>query len=125
MQTAGVEVRATPPNTFVVFGRVREPGAGGIPGVRVGGTGQFTDGIIFTVGGGKTTEIGTLGIGDRADGGIDGVKIENGLLLVRRHGTDSGRRCCPEYVETTTYRLTGNKLVPVGKARASLKLDRN
>jgi hypothetical protein len=34
-QTDAVEVRATPPGTFIVFGRVREPGAGGIPGVRV------------------------------------------------------------------------------------------
>jgi hypothetical protein len=34
-QTDAIEVRATPPGTFIVFGRVREPGAGGIPGVRV------------------------------------------------------------------------------------------
>jgi hypothetical protein len=80
-----------------------------------GGTGQFTDGIIFTLRGGNAVEIVSLGVGDRAYGGIDSVAIENGLLKVGRYGTDSGGACCPEYVETTSYRLTGNKLVPVGK----------
>jgi hypothetical protein len=56
MQTAGVEVRATPPNTFVVFGRVREPGAGGIPGVHVverqSGRSTLTDDVgVFSLGG--------------------------------------------------------------------------
>ncbi len=80
-----------------------------------GGTGQFTDGIIFTLRGGRAVEIVSLGVGDRAYGGIDSVAIENGLLKVSRYGTMSGGACCPEYVETTVYRLTGNKLVQVGK----------
>ncbi|MEW6210587.1 MAG: hypothetical protein AB1631_19640 [Acidobacteriota bacterium] len=80
-----------------------------------GGTGQFTDGIIFTMRGGNAVEILSLGVGDRAYGGIDSVAIENGLLKVGRYGTLSGGACCPEYIETTTYRLTGGKLVQVGK----------
>jgi TolB-like protein len=34
-RSTAIQMRATPPNTFIVFGRVREPGAGGITGVRV------------------------------------------------------------------------------------------
>ncbi|HXG64210.1 MAG TPA: hypothetical protein VNO70_03825 [Blastocatellia bacterium] len=80
-----------------------------------GGTGQFTDGIIFTMKDGKPVEIGTLGVGDRAYGGIAEIAIENGLLKVGRYGTESGGACCPEYIETATYRLSGNKLIEVGK----------
>jgi hypothetical protein len=55
-QADGVEVRATPPGTFIVFGRVREPGAGGIPGVRVverqSGHSTLTDDVgVFSLGG--------------------------------------------------------------------------
>jgi hypothetical protein len=80
-----------------------------------GGTGQFTDGIIFTMRGGKPAAIGSLGMGDRAYGGIDGVVIEKGMLKVSRYTTESGGACCPEFVETQAYRLSGNKLVEVGK----------
>jgi hypothetical protein len=80
-----------------------------------GGTGQFTDGIIFTLRGGKPVEITTLGMGDRAYDGIESVRIENGLLKVGRYGTISGGACCPEYVDTHTFRLAGDKLVETGK----------
>ncbi len=124
----GVYMRGTPGDpssdlvyfqvTDVVYGDLTADGAEEAVVVTVcntGGTGQFTDGIIFSMRGGKATEIVTLGVGDRAYGGIDSVKIENGLLKVGRAGTDRGGACCPEYIETTTFRLTGNKLVPVGK----------
>jgi hypothetical protein len=87
-----------------------------------GGTGQFTDGIIFTMLGGKPVEVGRLGVGDRAYGGIDGVAIENGILKISRYATVSGGACCPEYVETTAYKLSGNKLIQVGKS-ARKKID--
>jgi Bacterial Ig-like domain (group 2) len=50
-QTNSIRVSATPPGTFVVFGRVREPGASGISGVRVREpqSGQVT----FSGGGGE------------------------------------------------------------------------
>lgn len=80
-----------------------------------GGTGQFTDGIIFTLRGGRPVSLGTLGMGDRADGGIDSVAIERGQLRVSRYGTVTGGACCPEYIETQAYRLSGNKLIEVGK----------
>ncbi|MFN7945458.1 MAG: hypothetical protein U0Z53_08905 [Blastocatellia bacterium] len=79
-----------------------------------GGTGQFTDGIVFTMRQGRPAVIATLGIGDRADGGIHEVKIENGLLKVSRYGGTSGA-CCPDYIETYTFRMSGGKLAPVGK----------
>lgn len=80
-----------------------------------GGTGQFTDGIIFTMRGGRPTVLGSLGMGDRAYGGIDGVVIDKGMLKVSRYTTESGGACCPEFVETQAYRLSGNKLIEIGK----------
>jgi hypothetical protein len=62
MQAVGVEVRATPPGTFIVFGRVREPGAGGIPGVRVmerqSGKSTLTDDVgVFSLGGLRSARV--------------------------------------------------------------------
>lgn len=124
----GEYLRGTPgdPSSDLVYFKVVDVAYGDLTGdgaeeavvstlCNTGGTGQFTDGIIFTMRSGKVVEIGALGAGDRAYGGIDSVKIENGLLKVGRYGTDSGGACCPEYIETAAYRLTGNKLVQVGK----------
>lgn len=88
-----------------------------------GGTGQFTDGIIFTVQQGRPVPIGTLGTGDRADGGIHDVKLENGLLKVSRYG-GTGGACCPDFIETYTFRLSGGKLVAVGKPVRADYVDR-
>lgn len=79
-----------------------------------GGTGQFTDGIIFTVRNNRPVFVTTLGTGDRADGGIQSVRIENGLLKVDRYGGNSGA-CCPDYIETYTFKLRSSELVAVGK----------
>jgi hypothetical protein len=88
-----------------------------------GGTGQFTDGIIFTLQQGRPVPVATLGIGDRADGGIHDVRIENGLLKVARYGGTSGA-CCPDYIETYTFRLQNGRLVAVGKPARSDYTDR-
>lgn len=80
-----------------------------------GGTGQFTEGYIFSMQNGKPTLVTTIDGGDRAEGGITGVKIQNGLLKVERFGTNNGGACCPEFIETSTYKLVGKKLSDVGK----------
>lgn len=79
-----------------------------------GGTGQFTDGLIYRLQNGKLVHIGSVGVGDRADGGIHEIKIINGQLKVGRYGGNAGA-CCPEYIQTYTYKLTGKGLVEVGK----------
>lgn len=83
-----------------------------------GGTGNFTEGYVFTMRGGSAVSVGELAMGDRADGGIHTVDVRDGLLVVNRYGVGpSGGACCPEFVESTTYRLSGAKLAQVGATR--------
>jgi len=49
-----------------------------------GGTGQFTDGLVYKMQNGKPVQIGSLGVGDRADG----VQLRR---RVQRHGDDGLR----------------------------------
>ena len=81
-----------------------------------GGTGQFADGTIFTMRGGKPVSIGTLGMGDRADGGIHSIRIDAGVLVVDRYGQENSGACCPEYIETERFRYDGKGLVPVARS---------
>lgn len=83
--------------------------------MNTGGTGQFSDGSIFILKNGKPEEIASLGIGDRADGGIHSIKIADGKIMVDRYGQDNGGACCPEYVESTTIKMTGGKFSEVGR----------
>ena len=73
-----------------------------------GGTGQFTDGLIFRLVGGNPKQIGDLGIGDRADGGIHGITIVNGRIVVDRYGQNGSGACCPTYIERDTLKLDSN-----------------
>ncbi len=79
-----------------------------------GGTGRFSDGIVFRYQNGKPVASAHFGMGDRADGGIHEIKFVKGLLKVGRYGGNHGA-CCPEYIEIHTLKLTGNKLIEVGK----------
>jgi len=46
--------------------------------------------------------------GDRANG----ITIRNRLLIVQRMWGKAA--CCPEYVEKTTYRWNGSRLLQIG-----------
>lgn len=87
-----------------------------------GGTGNFSDGTIYKLRAGKPVAIASLGVGDRADGGIHKIAIENGLIKVGRYGGNSGA-CCPDYIETYTHKLSGRKLIDVGKPVRSDYVD--
>lgn len=78
-----------------------------------GGTGDWTDASIYKMRNGKPVLLTTYQGGDRADGGIVSVRIKHELLYLSCYGTKGGL-CCPEWVETTKYRLRGNQLVEVG-----------
>lgn len=81
-----------------------------------GGSGQFTDGAVYTMRGGKPVLLGTLGVGDRADGGLYAVEIRDRVIYHDRFGQDgTSGACCPQYVETYAVRWNGSKLVDVGK----------
>jgi len=82
-----------------------------------GGTGNFSEGFVFTMKGAKATMTGRIPGGDRAYGGLRSTRVEKGLLLVDSNdpGKD-GAACCPELILTTTYKVVGNKLTKIGKA---------
>lgn len=88
-----------------------------------GGTGQFSDGTVYTMRGGKPVEIAALGIGDRADGGIHGIRIEDGVLVVERYGQENSGACCPEYIETERFRYDGKRFVAAGKPARRIYLS--
>ena len=64
-----------------------------------GGSGSFSDATIYTMRGGKPVAIWSLGVGDRANGGIHDVRIENGRIVVERYGHENSGDCCPQYIE--------------------------
>lgn len=84
--------------------------------VSTGGTGQFTDGFVYEMRGDTPALLGSLGAGDRADGGIHDVSVRDGRLVVERYGRfEAGGACCPQFVETEELRLVGGKLVVAGR----------
>ena len=80
-----------------------------------GGSGSFSDATIYTMRGGKPVAIGSLGVGDRANGGIHDVRIENGRIVVERYGQEDSGTCCPEYIERNIIELQGTKFEAVAK----------
>ncbi len=74
---------------------------------RPGGSGTFDALYAFHAEGeGYAVFTQVLG-GDRADGGIDGARLEDGYLVLERNsGTDEGL-CCPTHVSTERWRLEG------------------
>ncbi|MGH8454272.1 MAG: hypothetical protein ACRESW_06950 [Nevskiales bacterium] len=80
-----------------------------------GGTGQFSEGMVFSMRENTPVLIGRVHGGDRAYGGIAGLSVNSGRLLVERYATDEdGPACCPKYIETTRLRWDGAKLVQEG-----------
>jgi hypothetical protein len=81
-----------------------------------GGTGNFSEGYVFTMKGVKPVMVARIGGGDRAYGGLRSTRVEKGLLIVDRNDPGkNGASCCPEAIVTTTYRLVGDKLTKIGK----------
>jgi hypothetical protein len=80
-----------------------------------GGTGNFTEGFIYRMSGGKPLLAARFPGGDRAYGGLRSIKIEKGLLVVEQYEAgENGGACCPEFILTKKYKLVGRRLVPTG-----------
>ncbi|HSK72277.1 MAG TPA: hypothetical protein VK892_11310 [Pyrinomonadaceae bacterium] len=81
-----------------------------------GGTGNFSEGFVYTMKDGKPSLLTRIEGGDRAYGGLRSAKVENGTLIVDRNDVgEEGGACCPEFAVATTYKLSGSRLVPTGK----------
>lgn len=85
-----------------------------------GGTGQFSEGYIYSLKNGKPVLLTHFEGGDRGYEGLQSVKIKDGFLFVERN--DGTANCCADKTLTTKYRWNGKKLVEVGKP-VSRRLD--
>lgn len=80
-----------------------------------GGTGNFTEGFVYSMKRGKPTLIARIPGGDRADGGLRKAVIENGLIVLEYNDPEkTAGACCPEGTVTQKLRVTGDKVVEVG-----------
>ena len=85
---------------------------------------------VFTWKGGKPEIIWPFRTGDRADGGLKDVRVENGLTVVELYGQDrfilgqseTGKigddreqLCCPTYFTRSFYKWNGNTFTMQGK----------
>ncbi|MBV9215214.1 MAG: hypothetical protein JO053_03475 [Acidobacteria bacterium] len=80
-----------------------------------GGTGNFTEGFVYSLRGDKPVLVARIPGGDRADGGLRAVTIENGLIVIEANDGDrNSGACCPEGTITQKVRVSGGKLLTVG-----------
>ena len=80
-----------------------------------GGTGYFSEGLIFSMKAGKPALVARIPCGDRADGGLRTTRVERGLLVVESNDPgEGGGACCPQVIITTRYRLAGERIAQVG-----------
>ncbi len=80
-----------------------------------GGTGQFSEGFVFTMKNGKPELLSRIEGGDRAYGGLRSAKVENGFVNVERNDVgEDGGACCPQFYVTTKYKWDGGKLAKWG-----------
>ena len=81
-----------------------------------GGTGNFSEGFVYSMKAGKPDLIARIPGGDRADGGLRRTRVENGLLVVESNETGpEGGACCPQIIVTTRYKVAGGRIVQSGK----------
>lgn len=82
-----------------------------------GGSGNFSEGFIYSMKGNSPYLLTRIPGGDRAYGGLRSARVENGLLTVESNDVgEKGGACCPEFVVTARFKLMGNKIVKSGKA---------
>jgi len=90
-----------------------------------GGSGWFDEAFIYVMKSSKPVMVLRVLGGDRAAGGIRAVRIEGGLLLIERLGSIQGSAVGAEFIDTTSYRLSGRKLLQVGRSvRRTLRGER-
>jgi hypothetical protein len=81
-----------------------------------GGTGNFTEGFIYTLKDGKPALFAKIPGGDRADGGLRTARVDNGQLVVESNDpSETGGSCCPEFILTKHFDVSTGKLKQVGK----------
>ncbi|MEO6334294.1 MAG: hypothetical protein ABIO91_04855 [Pyrinomonadaceae bacterium] len=81
-----------------------------------GGTGNFSEGFVFSMKSPKPSLIARIPGGDRADGGLRNARVQDGLLVIESNDSGpGGGACCPQVIVTTKYKVAGGRIVQVGK----------
>ncbi len=98
--------------------------------VETGGSAIPQIGYIFEWKNGKPELLWPFRTGDRADGGLKDIRLENGLLTIELYGqdrfllgqTETGKitddreqLCCPTYFTRSAYKWNGNAFLMQGK----------
>ena len=88
----------------------------------VGHAAQYSEAFLYAMRRGKPVMLSRIDGGNRADGGIRTIWIENGLLKVERcQPKIIGMAVGVGFIETTSYRLRGSGLLQVGRVRRSFR----
>jgi hypothetical protein len=83
-----------------------------------GGTGKFSGIDVYSVRGGEPVLLGSIPGGDRGDGGIADLTVENGVIHVERyHSLDEDGTCCPSKVQDERWTWNGTEFVEDEAAR--------
>ena len=81
-----------------------------------GGTGNFSEGFVYKMNGGKPVLICRIEGGDRAYGGLKSAKVVNGFAVIERYDPgEHGASCCAELILTSKYKMTNGKLAEIGE----------
>ena len=80
-----------------------------------GGTGQPTEGFIYTLKNGRPFLLARLESGDRGFNGIVDIKIRVGNLVVTRNEREGASDCCATHTLTKTLKWNGKKFIVIGK----------
>jgi len=81
-----------------------------------GGTGNFSEGFVYTMKAGRPTLLARIPGGDRAYGGLRDAGVQDGFVVVESNDVgQQGGACCPEFIITTRYRVHAGKLSQTGK----------
>lgn len=76
-----------------------------------GGTGQFSDVLVYAIDSGEPVLLDRAGVGDRGLGGIARVVVEADELVIDR--SEGQAACCPDRRIRTRFRLDAGRLVAV------------
>jgi hypothetical protein len=86
-----------------------------------GGSGTNDSVHAYHVENGAVVEVASIEGGDRAAGGLDGARLENGAVVVGRFSGEEEGLCCPTHVTDETWRLQHGQFVRtrVGETRST------
>jgi len=91
-----------------------------------GGTMRLNCVYVFTQQGERPKLLWAFGTGDRADGGLRQVFVQDGALVVERYKkTANSGDCCAPLFTRVRYRWEGNRFQQIGKEESVPNPDSN